>query len=114
MRQSAFLLAAALSLTLSLAAQKAQFFPKLRLERSIDIENINKPKIYFSSSSSDKDKPKQVTPSYQPRRGTDFPSLQHQLGSDIQYFKMDRRNKVFQDLFQGMFQGFIYKNRPGL
>jgi len=114
MRQHAFLLLAAVSVTCSAAAQQTHFIPKLSIAKTCDLENINKPFAHYPSASPKKYMVKQVSPSYQLKPGLNFPTLQHQLGTDMQYLKIDKRNQGWQDLFQGLMQGVSNKGKPTL
>jgi hypothetical protein len=114
MRQHAFLLLAAVSVTCSATAQQTHFIPKLSIVKTCDLENINKPFAHYSSTSPKKYMLKQVSPSYQLKPGLNFPTLQHQLGADMQYLKIEKRNQGWQDIFQGLMQGLSTKGKPTL
>ena len=114
MRRQALLLVAAVSLYFSTTAQQAHFFPKLSLVKTYDVANLNKTFGYSTAISKEKLKPSS-TLIYAPLSPQlKFKDLHQQLGSDIRYLKIEKRNKDVQDIFQGLMQGATNKGKPGL
>jgi hypothetical protein len=114
MRQQALILLAAVSLSLSAAAQQTHYFPTLSLAKSYDVANLNKTVAYNSTvpRESGKPKPNLLYTPLSPK--LKFNSLHQQLGADIRYLRIEQRDKGWQDAFQGLMQGFTNKSKPGL
>ena len=114
MGRQALLLVAAVSLYFSTTAQQTHFFPKLSLVKTYDVANLNKSFGYTSAISKEKLKPSS-TLIYAPLSPQlKLKDLHQQLGSDLRYLRIEKRNKEFQDMFQGLMQGGTNKGRPGL
>ena len=112
MRQRALIFIAAVSILQSATAQERHVFPNLTLVRSYNPAQINK-----YSSFPKADNTKQVNLSFhhiqyplQPH--PQFPDLQKQLDSDIRFLRIEKRNQVYEGLFQTGMQQAISK-KPG-
>jgi len=114
MGRQALLLVAAVSLYFSTTAQQTHFFPKLSLVKTYDVANLNKTFGYTSAISKEKLEPSS-TLIYAPLSPQlKLKDLHQQLGSDLRYLRIEKRNKEFQGAFQGLMQGATNKGKPGL
>jgi len=109
MRQRALILIAAVSILQSATAQERHVFPNLSLVRTYNPAAINKTAAFSKTPGTD-----HVNLSFhhiqyplQPR--AQFPDLQKRLDSDIRFLRIEKRNQVFQGLFQAGMQGALYK-----
>ena len=109
MRQRALILIAAVSILQSATAQERHVFPNLSLVKTYNLAEINKTAAFSKATNSEHGNVTFHHIKYPLQPRAQFPDLQKQLDSDIRFLRIEKRNQVFQGLFQAGMQGALYK-----
>jgi hypothetical protein len=112
MRQRALIFIAAVSILQSATAQERHVFPNLNLVRSYNPAEINKSSAFSKASNTEHVNFSFHHIQYPSQPRPQFPDLQKQLDTDIRFLRIEKRNQVFQGLFQSGMQEAINK-KPG-
>ena len=111
MKQQALILIAAVSILQSATAQERHVFPNLNLVRTYNPAAINKAAAFSKATTTEHANLNFHHVQYLLQSRTQFPDLQKQLDNDIRFLRIEKRNQVFQGLFQSGMQGALYKNK---